>query len=124
MTLVSIDIEADLVRLTAAAFPGYIVATEVPSGPVTERLITFVATGGPQLNPHVDQAHVNVFVFHPDPEAVQGEALKVQAFLNELRTPFIREASASYPSRSGSSSDETSPRRYMYADLRLRKDVR
>lgn len=124
MTLIAPDLEHLLVRALAVAFPEYVVATEVPAGPVTGKLITVVSTGAPQLNPHVDQAHVNVLVFHPDHQLVMDESLKVQAFFNGLRTGNIREVSASYPFRTGTGAAEESPRRYFYADIRLRKDTR
>lgn len=124
MTIIAPDLEALLVRHLAERFPDYRVATEVPPGRISKRLITVVAMGAPQLNDHVDQAHVNVFVFHPDPQVVMDDALAVQAFLNGFRSPAIRDVSASYPSRTGSGADEESPRRYLYADIRLRKDIR
>lgn len=119
--MLAIDLEADLIAHLSEAFPGYRIATEVPDRHTGDLLISVVVIGSPRLNELVDQAQANFVLFHPNPERVMDEALRLQAVLGTLRTAVIRETSPSYPSRTGTGADDESPRRFLYTTFRLRK---
>ena len=112
--LKAIDVELFLLDKLRAAFPGVKFARSAPPT-IPPRLITLRRLGGPELNPIVDQAHIDIIVYAPTDLEVNDLALKVQAFLSVINEGAVCSVSVSGPSDLGGAT----PRRYMYADVRL-----
>lgn len=117
--LKAIDVELFLLGKLRAAFPGVEFARSARLDPASQdlppRLITLRRLGGPELNPIVDQAHIDIIVYAPTDLEVNDLALKVQAFLSVINEGAVCKVSVSGPSDLGG----PTPRRYMYADVRL-----
>lgn len=112
------DVELLLIARLRTAFPGLPISRTAPAV-LPAQMVTLRRTGGLQRNDMVDQAHLDIMVYGATP-TINDLALRVQACLNAQRDEPIRSVTASGPADLGGDS----PRRYMYADVNMRRSAR
>lgn len=114
VVLQAADIERVLIDKLRATFPGISFGRVAPPA-MPARLVTLSRLGGPELNPLIDQAHIDIMVYAPTDAEATNLALRVQAVLSAMNEGPVCKASVSGPSSIAGST----PRRYMYADVRI-----
>lgn len=118
--LLTADVEAVLIGRLKMAFPEAAIYRTAPSTLPSKPVITIRRTGGLERSPYVDQAHMDIHVYAATDVAATALALRVQAYLNAQSGDSIMKITTSGPADLGG----TTPRRFMYCDAILRREVR
>lgn len=120
-TYITPDVEAILIGRFRSDWPGVRVARDAPAI-IPDRLVTIRRStpGHVTAEQGLDQAHIDVNVWHSDPEQINGFAAQVASWMGDQVGGGVRRVSLTSPADPGDSRTG-SYRRFFYADLVVRR---